>query len=45
MVILGTDGAYFAGGRLAADYPFLIFMARAMNGVAVGLLNETIYPK
>ena len=43
MILVGTD-AYFPGGLLAADYPYLRFMARAMGGVAVGLMNETIYP-
>ena len=45
MVLLETGDSYFAGGFLAADYPFLIFMARSMGGVAVGIMNETIYPK
>ena len=43
MILVGTD-VYLPGGRLAADYPYLRFMARAMGGVAVGLMNETIYP-
>ena len=43
MILVGTD-VYLPGGLLAADYPYLRFMARAMGGVAVGVMNETIYP-
>ena len=34
---------YFATGGLAADYPWLRFMARTLNGVAVGQRGEILY--
>ena len=43
MILVGND-VYLPGGFLAADYPYLRFMARAMGGVAVGVMNEIIYP-
>ena len=43
MILVGTD-VYLPGGFLAADYPYLRFMARAMGGVAIGVTNEIIYP-
>ena len=41
MVIVGKD-CYLASGYLAADYPWLRFLATAMNGQAVGLFGEVL---
>ena len=41
MIVVGTD-AYFPGGRLASDYPYLRFMAKAMGGIAVGIMNDIL---
>lgn len=43
MILVGND-VYLLGGFLSADYPYLRFMARAMGGVAIGVMNETVYP-
>ena len=34
---------YFATGGRSADYPWLRFMARTLNGVAVGQRGEILY--
>ena len=43
-MILVRNDVYLPGGMLAADYPYLRFMARAKGGVAFGVMNEIIYP-
>lgn len=34
---------YFATGGRSADYPWLRFMGRVLNGVAVGQRGEILY--
>jgi hypothetical protein len=41
MIIVGKD-CYFASGYLAADYPWLRFLATAMGGTPVGLFGEVL---
>ena len=41
MIVVGKD-AYFPGAYLASDYPYLRFMAKAMGGVAFGIMNEIL---
>lgn len=41
-MVLTPNDVYLASGSLPADYAWLRFMARAIGGVAIGLMNEVL---